>query len=109
MPTFSALDENEDQRLSLREFDTNGDGSIAASELPRTTAVTIGLGDYAQRLRPAVDQPAWFTAMDRNFDGDVSPREFLGSRQAFDRLDTDHDQLLSPSEGRKGATVADEP
>ena len=39
--------------------------------------------------------------MDRNFDGDVSWREFLGPRTVFDRLDTDHDGLLSPEEAER--------
>jgi hypothetical protein len=41
---------------------------------------------------------AWFFQMDRNHDGDVSWREFLGSRQAFRRLDTDGDGLISIDE-----------
>jgi hypothetical protein len=36
--------------------------------------------------------------MDRNRDGDVSRREFLGPREAFDRLDRDRDGLIDPEE-----------
>jgi hypothetical protein len=47
---------------------------------------------------PRDSGPEWFLRMDRNYDGDVSRREFLGSKQAFDRLDADHDGLISPDE-----------
>jgi len=36
--------------------------------------------------------------MDRNRDGDVSHREFLGPRTQFDRLDRDRDGLIDPEE-----------
>ena len=36
--------------------------------------------------------------MDRNQDGDVSVREFLGTKQQFMRIDTDGDELLSADE-----------
>jgi len=39
--------------------------------------------------------------MDRNRDGDLSPREFLGPRTAFDRLDTDGDGLVDAREAER--------
>ena len=42
--------------------------------------------------------PSWFRKMDRNHDGDVSRREFLGPRAQFDRLDRDRDGLISSDE-----------
>jgi hypothetical protein len=42
--------------------------------------------------------PAWFRAMDRNGDGYVSPREFLGAPRQFRKLDADGDGLISPDE-----------
>ena len=42
--------------------------------------------------------PVWFQKMDRNHDGDVSRREFLGPRDVFDRLDRDTDGLIGPDE-----------
>ena len=42
--------------------------------------------------------PAWFYRMDLNLDGDVSAREFLGTRDQFRKLDTDHDGLIDPNE-----------
>ena len=43
--------------------------------------------------------------MDRNHDGDVSRREFLGPRDQFDRLDRDNDGLIDPDEGSAGEGV----
>ena len=39
--------------------------------------------------------------MDRNRDGDVSRREWIGSKEEFDRLDLDHDGLISLEEAEK--------
>ena len=36
--------------------------------------------------------------MDRNRDGDVSRREFLGPLKTFDSLDVNHDGLISQAE-----------
>jgi hypothetical protein len=46
----------------------------------------------------ALSGPVWFQRMDRNRDGDVSSREFLGSAEIFQRLDADQDGLLSAVE-----------
>jgi hypothetical protein len=45
--------------------------------------------------------PAWFRATDRNGDGFVSAREFLGTPEQFRTLDTDGDGLVSPEEAGK--------
>ena len=36
--------------------------------------------------------------MGRNRDGDVSPREFLGSAEVFDKLNANHDGLIAADE-----------
>lgn len=120
-PLFSAIDASNDGRVGLREmraaaerlrtFDTNGDGQLASDEIPRQLALTIVRGNAGNQgayvanaggftvARPAVaDKADWFAAMDRNGDGDLSRREFLGSTEKFDQLDADHDDLLDRTE-----------
>ena len=48
--------------------------------------------------------PRWFQRMDRNRDGDISPREFLFDPTLFIKLDRDHDQLISPAEAEAAET-----
>ena len=56
----------------------------------------------ANRPRPtgaeASRAPAWFRAMDRNGDGVISPREFLGPPEVFRKLDLNGDGVISPEE-----------
>jgi hypothetical protein len=44
--------------------------------------------------------------MDRNRDGDVSPKEFLGTREQFRRLDADGDGLISLAEAIRAEPAA---
>ncbi|HKB42150.1 MAG TPA: EF-hand domain-containing protein [Gemmataceae bacterium] len=117
---FELLDENGDGRLSQRELytawerlrglDRDRDGRLARDELPRRLQLRLTRGTPAPRpasaSRPAVESvmsrgPAWFRKMDRNGDGYVSRREFLGSLEDFKRLDRDGDGLLSPEEAER--------
>ncbi len=122
---FDLIDANHDQRLSRRElidaaknfsrFDRNGDGFLERGELPRQLRLTTGQGNnFNQFVGFVVDEsgmmvpggprqnptkgPLWFRKMDRNKDGDVSMREFLGTPEEFKRIDTDGDGLISPAE-----------
>lgn len=104
-------------------WDRNGDGRVDAAELPAYFMMRLNFGlaleAFSQdRSTPQVVQtrqfnpnrtspqpadasiPPWFTLMDRNGDGDVSRREFLGDLKLFDLWDTDGDGLLSPAEAR---------
>ncbi len=123
---FQLLDANRDGQLSPRElmsawqrlapYDKNGDGYIDAAELPLQFRVAFnaaggnqqfvavnagGLGMTApfrgDNMYPA-HAPLWFKKMDRNRDGDVSRREFLGTREEFDRIDTNGDGLIDADE-----------
>jgi Ca2+-binding EF-hand superfamily protein len=120
---FQLLDENGDGRLSVRELRTAWDRLIAL-EPPGSTAVTRAAIQpiVSVRLQQVLDRtnnfqvdlvvdgtgrngvtvpqkgPLWFRKMDRNGDGDVSRSEFLGTREEFDAIDTDHDGLISLEE-----------
>ncbi len=118
---FGIVDSNRDRRLGAREvmrtvdrvtsWDGNGDGRVAADEIPYHFQVTIargalpGLavegearGSAVPRSASPAPGPDWFRLMDRNRDGDVSRREFLGPREEFDRLDRDKDGLIDADE-----------
>jgi Ca2+-binding EF-hand superfamily protein len=105
--------------------DRNGDGRVAPEEIPHHIRLILGRGDLSGLLAPPAGSlvvaanpgsaaapprprpaagPDWFRKMDRNHDGDVSPREFLGTREQFDRLDRDHDGLLSPDEAKEASS-----
>lgn len=127
---FEVLDANLDRRLSLRElrqsvqllkgFDRDGDGDITAIELAGQYKVVLELGkpvkfrnENAPRMdgtnvAPIVNRPSggpdWFVKMDRNRDGDVSRREFLGPLSVFRRLDVDGDGLITVSEAESAIT-----
>ncbi len=126
---FSLLDRNMDRRLAQRElqecqavlekYDLNDDGQLAETELGTSYVLQIGLGkpDWERRapqmmsmemtstdaILPGSDRltgPQWFRRMDRNQDGDLSPREFLGTREQFDQLDADGDLLIDADEAQ---------
>ncbi len=121
---FGLIDADADNRLSIRElrempklvsrFDANKDGSLATSEVPRRFEATLaaGFGTIRPQSQPArfglpmnvtraQTGPLWFQKMDRNRDGDVSRREFLGTDEQFRKLDADGDGLISQSEAEK--------
>jgi Ca2+-binding EF-hand superfamily protein len=109
---FELLDTNHDGALSVRELRNAWqrlqeagcvrDGRFERERLPRQLRLTVSAGLPESALgRPPPVGPAWFRAMDRNGDGDVSRREFTGPADLFDKLDTDKDGLLSPEEAAK--------
>src|SRR5262249_5421052 len=52
-------------------------------------------------LRAPTKGPLWFRKMDKNGDGDVSFTEFLGTREEFNRIDTDGDGLIDADEAER--------
>jgi Ca2+-binding EF-hand superfamily protein len=132
---LSHLDSNGDGKLGIREWrraaqtlrslDRNGDGVVEWGELGWHYLLDIAAGDQGisgiAGLRPLAGKPlpqveprkpanapAWFLAMDRNGDGDISRREFVGSEKEFRRLDLDGDGLISLQEALRATAVPPE-
>jgi Ca2+-binding EF-hand superfamily protein len=106
----------------LRRWDRNGDGLLAREELPLQFHVQFSRGFAALPLRLLADDPSatlpgarpqgappsaplWFRKMDRNRDGFVSRREFLGSDEQFRRLDQNGDGLISVGEALQAMKI----
>jgi Ca2+-binding EF-hand superfamily protein len=126
---FERIDRDGDGRLSVRELrqmprlleqlDADGDGYLARDEIPRRYKGTFDLGSSAggpggaraivfragmggPAPAPAKTKgPVWFRKMDRNRDGDVSRREWLGTDEEFRAIDTDGDGLISLQEAER--------
>jgi Ca2+-binding EF-hand superfamily protein len=124
---FELLDADHDGRLGPRElraawarlapWDRDGDGAVSAAEVPQQYQLTLSQGPLRLGSQgslpsfrgqgPRIDRrrgPLWFRKMDRNRDGDVSRREFLGSDEDFRRIDTDGDGLIDTDEAERADT-----
>ncbi len=117
---FELLDRNGDGRLSPRELVeavavlkpfAGPDGCVGPKDLVRQFQVRIAVEPIpvgvlippprpapVEASEPPVAVPAWFTKMDRNGDGDVSLKEFVGPIELFRKLDLNGDGLISPAE-----------
>lgn len=117
---FQLMDENRDFRLSQREVRKGWD-KLRALETTDPNLVTRNVlkPDGAIRLGRAIDLlalqstqeyplqttprrevvfPAWFQKLDKNGDGELSPREFPGTTNEFRDWDRNGDGGITPDE-----------
>jgi len=120
---FGLIDADGDGKLSIPElramaklverYGSAKDGTLTPRDIPRRFEASLSLGIsasqrtyapqnpymYGQNVppRPQVG-PMWFQKMDRNRDGYVSRREFLGTDEEFRKLDLNGDGLISVEE-----------
>jgi hypothetical protein len=114
------LDKDADWRLGRRELrnvaqellrlDANDDGRLEADETPQTMLLFLGQGPASPfspygivepRVLDRPTGPTWFAHMDRNGDGDLTLREFIGAPDQFERLDRNADGLIDEKEARE--------
>jgi len=121
---FRIIDGDGSGSLSMRELRTAWDRlkpfakngkEVVLADLPRLIEVNTSEGMFFQarfgavaipamagpgKAPTKVAAPAWFSKMDRNGDGDISPREWLGTDEEFREIDADGDGLISADEAR---------
>jgi Ca2+-binding EF-hand superfamily protein len=121
---FALLDADSDGRLSQRELRSawarlapwadRKTLTLTREQIPHHFRLTLSHGrplpemaavpGFGRPMRPRqipLRGPLWFRKMDRNGDGDVSRREFLGTDEQFKKIDTDGDGLISLEEAER--------
>lgn len=65
-----------------------------------TAIAADGVQKPRQRIQQRLDKR--FKVLDTNHDGGIARDEWKGRQKAFDRLDANHDSVLSPRELQRG-------
>ena len=104
----------------LEQYDRTKDGALEPNEVPKRFVMSFQRGLSQETTVPIPAQvvsmmnpvtsapqagPLWFQRMDRNRDGDVSRREFLGTDEDFRKIDTDGDGLIDMKEATAAETL----
>jgi Ca2+-binding EF-hand superfamily protein len=117
---FDQFDGDADGRLDLGELNRAARlGPIGRADVPAFYQLTVGRGPVGDSVGPVrfgvagkpkpaaaaapAKGPGWFRAADRNADGFVSPREFVGPPDHFAKLDADGDGRISLAEAGRAA------
>ena len=113
---FHLIDANHDGQISQREWleawpqlqALAKDGqSVSRTDIPRRFQADVSLGNTGYRntrvgTGPKIPKgPLWFRKMDRNGDGDISLKEWLGTEDQFRRIDENGDGLISVAEAER--------
>jgi Ca2+-binding EF-hand superfamily protein len=127
---FQALDTDHDNTLSaaeidaapavLKAMDKNADGKVTADEIPMPAGRGrgegrgrggSGVGDEAPAAPPTPDEmAATLMAFDKNKDGKLTRAEVPERMQGmFDRVDTNHDGVLTADEIKSAAAAQPQP
>lgn len=131
---FATLDANGDRRISMREMryadktlltmQQDKEPGLGEKEPARRYRIEFERGVFnpfgtnarqmmdpqaaAAATKPRQVGPSWFNRWDRNNDGDITWREFLGPTDAFQQLDTDGDGLIDPKEAAADIKATDD-
>ena len=113
---FEFLDVDHDGSLSVRDLRAawsrlNEAGCVNGKQfdrakLPRQLLAVLSHGHPQTTIgKPVRSGPAWFLAMDRNVDGDVTIKEWVGDLDLFRKWEADGDGLLSATEAVMAPTT----